>query len=325
MNECVKKFYEPNFASKIEFDVVIKNILNCELQNKGLLAIVNDYESYEWRYEKFITYIMNRITECALSKQERDALIEKQNWHSLSMDAKESIRKCQKKNLEDDAIPKNAYAEIAEILLYGIMKDYYNALPVVPKIFYKQNKNDYAKGADSVHIVIENNSNFSLWLGEAKFYANFDSGFEKAIESIETLLSDKQKMERECTILTNMKDLELFLVDKVDLLMKIRATLSSNTTLDKIKHILHIPILILHECEITKKEKDNESYESKIVAEYQSKFDKIVTKLNDKLSDEKIPHIDRISFHTIVFPVPCKETVIELFDKEMNKKGTNLI
>lgn len=59
-------------------------------------------------------------------------------------------------------------SEIAEIVLYGIMRYYYGALPVVPKIF----ANDNAKGADSVHIVLDDKGDFTLWLGEAKFYSN---------------------------------------------------------------------------------------------------------------------------------------------------------
>ena len=51
------------------------------------------------------------------------------------------------------------------------MKHHYGALSAVPKIFYKQNVQDNAKGADSVHIVL-NNNDFSIWFGEAKFYPN---------------------------------------------------------------------------------------------------------------------------------------------------------
>ena len=50
------------------------------------------------------------------------------------------------------------------------MKNHYKALSAIPKIFYKQNDNDNAKGSDSVHIVIDPNGGFQLWLGEAKFY-----------------------------------------------------------------------------------------------------------------------------------------------------------
>ena len=38
------------------------------------------------------------------------------------------------------------------------------ALHVVPKIFYKQNPKDNTKGADSVHVVLDEKENFTLWL-----------------------------------------------------------------------------------------------------------------------------------------------------------------
>ena len=86
--------------------------------------------------------------------------------------------------------------ELAEILLYGLMKEHYKALPVVPKIFYKQNTKDNAKGADSVHIVIEDGK-YSIWFGEAKFYNSLEEArFDTIIKSVETTLqTDKLKKE----------------------------------------------------------------------------------------------------------------------------------
>src|SRR3546814_13092016 len=75
--------------------------------------------------------------------------------------------------LSDDE--DNDGGEIGEILLYGLMKKYYSALPVVPKIFYKQNTRDYAQGADSVHIVLDDEGGYTLWLGESKFYNRLDN------------------------------------------------------------------------------------------------------------------------------------------------------
>ena len=88
-------------------------------------------------------------------------------------------------------------SELAEIFLYGVMRRHYGALPAVPKIFYKQNRNDNAKGADSVHIVVSEGGAFELWLGEAKFYKSIsDSDFDTFISSVENTL-DKIAIRKE--------------------------------------------------------------------------------------------------------------------------------
>lgn len=106
---------------------------------------------------------MDNIAQTGLSAEDRDNLYCESPYTTLT----ESV-----KNLRLVDTDNGQGSEIAEIVLYGIMRYYYGALPVVPKIFYKQNANDNAKGADSVHIVLDDRGDFTLWLGEAKFYCN---------------------------------------------------------------------------------------------------------------------------------------------------------
>ena len=55
------------------------------------------------------------------------------------------------------------------------MKNHYKALSAIPKIFYKQNDNDNAKGSDSVHIVIDPNGGFQLWFrSKLNFYNSLE-------------------------------------------------------------------------------------------------------------------------------------------------------
>ncbi len=51
------------------------------------------------------------------------------------------------------------------------------------------------RGLDSVHIVVENDSDFSLWFGEAKFYKQYyDNRLNSIVQSIENSLEkDKSK------------------------------------------------------------------------------------------------------------------------------------
>ena len=126
---------------------------------KNCVCMVNDFEDGKWRLDVFMDYIWDNIAETALSAEERKALGSRHS--TILAKAAKNLRITDK---------DTSGGEIAEILLYAIMKNFYGALPVVPKIYYKQNANDFAKGADSVHVVVEKDGDFSLWLGEAKFY-----------------------------------------------------------------------------------------------------------------------------------------------------------
>jgi hypothetical protein len=166
--------------------------------NKSVVSMINDFENGKWRTQVFQNFIWDNITETSLSYKERDSLVDQS--HSLLTSAAQNLRLTDK----DGDISKGS--ELAEIILYGIMKHHYKALPVVPKIFYKQNPQDNAKGADSVHIVIENDgTDFSIWFGEAKFYNSIeDARLGDIIESVENSLLT-EKIKKENSIITNIK------------------------------------------------------------------------------------------------------------------------
>ncbi|MFZ3169021.1 MAG: Hachiman antiphage defense system protein HamA [Candidatus Methanoperedens sp.] len=125
----------PNIEFEILIDEAFVNINTNKnldpIDNKRVLSLINDFEDGEWRYSKFQKFVWDNISETSLSYKERESLIVKP--HSSLVASAKNIRLTDK---EED-IGKGS--ELAEIVLYGIMKHYYNALPVVPKIFYKQN------------------------------------------------------------------------------------------------------------------------------------------------------------------------------------------
>ena len=164
------------------------------INKKSVFCLSNTFEAGEWENAKFYDFLLTNIAQTALTRRERDDLFEEPG--TLLRKATENLRLS-----EDDG-------EIGEICLYGIMRTYYNAISVVPKIFYKQNYNDPAKGADSVHIVIENDNNFSLWFGEAKFYNSIeDTRLYEIIESVHNSL-EPDKIKKENSIITNLNEIE---------------------------------------------------------------------------------------------------------------------
>ncbi len=214
------------------------------IDKKKVLSIINDFQDSKWRYSKFQAFIWDNIVEASLSYFDRMALIDRPQ-SSLTEVAK-------KLRLTDFTKEQDGQgSELAEIVLYGIMKHYYKALPVVPKIFYKQNAKDNAKGADSVHIVIEDSNSFSIWFGEAKFYNSIeDDRLYSIIDSVENLLQT-EKLEKENSIITSVSDLRWYLKEDSDLYKNIIKFIKTGASTDHLKAILHIPILLLYKCSIT--------------------------------------------------------------------------
>ena len=271
---------------------------------KYLLSYLNEFENAKWRYAHFNKFLFDNLCETALSADERRKL--PTDPYSAMVIAAKNLR------LSED---NGQGSELAEILLYGIMKRHYGALPVVPKIYYKQNTQDNAKGADSVHVVLEGNGKFSLWYGESKFYNNLNSAMTSAIDSIKDTITD-EKLRKENSIVTSMRDLEEVVKDQ-ELFNEIKTMLSPDTSLDKVKSILHIPILLLHECSITAhQEQMTQEYQEQLKCIYKSQAQKFFNRLNEKCSG--IYLYTEITFHLILFPIPDKEQVVNRFIQQVN-------
>lgn len=273
------------------------------ITNKTVLSLINDFEDGSWRYTKFQRFIWDNIAETSLSYQERESLVGEPQT-TLATAAK-NLRLTDKQ----DDISKGS--ELAEIVLYGLMKHHYNALPVVPKIFYKQNPQDNAKGADSVHIVIEGENDFSIWFGEAKFYnAIEDARLDAIIESVGNSIQT-DKLRKENSIITNVSDIDYLIADE-QLKDNIKKLLSHKESIDGLKSKLHIPILLLHECSITKGITDlTKEYKDGIIAYHKDRANSYFKKQLIKIRD--VHRYSEITFHLILFPVPCKKTIVDKF------------
>ncbi len=273
-------------------------------KNDFLLSVINGFEDGKWRKSEFRKFIFDNIAQTGLSAEERDNLYSESPYTSLT----ESI-----KNLRLVDKDNGKGSEIAEIVLYGIMRYHYHALPVVPKIFYKQNPNDNAKGADSVHIVLDDQGDFSLWLGEAKFYNDIaDERLYDPIKSVfDTISTDRIKKEN--SIITNIRDLEYVIIDP-NIRKKVQTILRHDTSIDEIRKRLHVPVLLLHECSKTNKATElTEAYLNDIKEYHLNRAQKYFESQNNKQKKENIHGYEHIQFHLILFPVPQKKDIVNWF------------
>ncbi|MFC6101236.1 HamA C-terminal domain-containing protein [Olivibacter domesticus] len=274
------------------------------IDKKRVLSIINDFEDGKWRYSKFMNFIFDNVAETALTHKERESLIGSPS--SVLNRAAKNLRLTDKK----DKISQGS--EMAEIILYGIMKNHYKALPVVPKIYYKQNTQDNAKGADSVHIVVDEAGEFSIWFGEAKFYNSIeDTRLSEIVQSVGNSLI-KEKLKKENGIITGVSDLNTLITDE-NLRNSIKNILSPNTSIDILKPRLHIPILLLHQCEFTSKQSImNDAYKQDLINYHAARAEAYFKKQIETLKI-KVHLYEQIAFHIILFPVPTKAYITEKF------------
>lgn len=287
------------------FSVITNDDTLSPIENKRVFSLSNTFEDGAWNYSKFQKFIWNNIKETALSYRERQSLA-LEGEDSILTEAAINLRLSESEN------DVGRGSEISEILLYGIMKKYYNALPIVPKIFYKQNSQDNAKGSDSVHIVIEGDNEFSLWFGESKFYNSIENArLDVIIDSVKESLT-LRKLKKENRLITNLSDINDFDEISSDLRSQIMQTLSQDQSIDSIKPILNIPILLLHECGITSSTTHmTEEFKNQIIAYHKDRateyFKRQIAKCND------VDLYSEIKFHIILFPVPEKKPIVDKF------------
>lgn len=276
------------------------------IENKNVLSLINDFEDGQWRYKKFESFIWDNISETALSHEERECLVN-QSYSTLTA-AAQNLR------LTDKEKDISKGSELAEIVLYGVMKHHYGALPVVPKIFYKQNAQDNAKGADGVHIVIED-GDFSLWFGEAKFYNSIeDARLSNIVTSVGNSLKT-DKLKKENSIITNISDID-GLIDDEHLKNEIKAALSNKNSIDQLKPKIHIPIFILHECELTEKCNSlSDEYRNSVIEYHKDRANSYFKKQINSIGGD-FGYGD-VKFHMILFPVPNKDRIVEKFVKNV--------
>ena len=138
-----------------------------------------------------------------------------------------------------------------------------------------------------------------------------DKRFNEPLSSIAQMLNSAI-IRKELGILTGLNELDVVLRDIPEMLKKVKNILKNFTSIDEIKKRLHVPILLLHECEITNGATTlNKEYKDKIVTYH---YDRATSYFKKQIIKFKgYVDYDKINFHLILFPVPNKSEIVEWF------------
>lgn len=188
------------------------------------------YELTEWRTADLVQDLLFRhLPSFALSYTEFSAIDGDTAARSLSRAAQVVYNTDKYKNR----------GEFGELILHGIVRDFFGAQPAVSKIYYKDSDNDTVKGFDSVHVV-ETSSEIELWLGEVKYYKDLNAAIRDVAKELKDHF-DSKFLKREFVAITNKID------QNWPLAVRVASLLDSANSLDEIVTSLVVPVVLTYE------------------------------------------------------------------------------
>lgn len=210
------------------------------------------YEQTRWRAEELVRDFFRRhLASFALSHSE---------WLKVSGDtAAEALSRSARMVYTTDNYKRRG--EFGELFLHGVLRDFYNAEPAVSKIYFLDGPNETAKGFDAVHVVVRDDGELDLWLGEAKLYANMNSAIREIVQSLHDHVSN-DFLRREFLAVSNKFD------DSWPHTERLLELLDDNTSLDVIIDRLVMPVLLTYQSSIVGSfDKVSDQYVAELIQE----------------------------------------------------------
>lgn len=172
------------------FELVSNTIvLEYKLANKAkgidrsVLSTTEDICYSALNADQLVSIIYNSIIEYSFNEFE---MAERDFQDLQSLAFQERIRYSD----SDSEDVKLKYGFFGEVMLYAILKIFFNADAIISKgYFYNPLENSESKGYDSYHLIEAENS-IQLWFGEAKFHIKHTSCINDVLNKISTSLSD---------------------------------------------------------------------------------------------------------------------------------------
>lgn len=248
------------------------------------------FELQQWRCEAYANHLMEWIADYALREEELQ--VSHANMFVRLQEAAVRVYTSEK---------YKSRGEVGEITLHAICRDFFDTIPIAPRVFYKTSSNDVVKSFDMVHVRYENEKTFELWLGESKFYKDTPSAIQSAIESVEAHIGQGF-----------LKNEKLLLGPQVSKSIphaeEIRDILSTQTSLDKLFESAVFPICIASDSEAI-------ANHTKICSEYTTDVAQELAAIEHKIALSGL--VEKIRIVLIYVPLGSKDSLAAAFDKRL--------
>jgi len=250
------------------------------------------YELGNWRVADFADHIMEWLPEFVLTYSEI-AGVNSANMVRL-------MRIAAKKTYETKKFSKRG--EFGELLLHAAVRQIFDSLPAISKIYYKSATNDTVKGFDAVHVVGPP-TDMELWIGEAKFYRSFSRAVKAVIKELHAH-TKRDYLRTEFLLITGKIDPKWPHADEL------KKLLSEKTSLDEVFRRVRIPVFITYDSDCL----DRHSSCSRL---YCQDFEKEIREHRDLFEQSSPP--SNLSIHLFLMPLKTKKALIIELDKRLRQ------
>lgn len=248
------------------------------------------YERGEWRANQLADHLMDWLPEFALTASECTTL-----GHQ---NATKLIRRAAKRVYDSKKFENRG--EFGEILLHAAIRQVFDSLPAVSKIYYKSANNDTVKGFDAVHVVGPP-EDLELWLGEAKFYTDISRAIYDVVAELQSHLKTDY-LRNEFALIVNKIDPKW---PHAEVLGKL---LQPGVSLDEVFQRVCIPILLTYDSPCVSAHKLCD-------ASYAKTFEHEITTQYMSFAGRILP--EEIRIHLFLLPLFQKDELVKVMDEKL--------
>ena len=248
------------------------------------------YERGEWRSEQFASHLIEWIPEFVLPPEELKKMVPATSIKFL--------RKAFSIVYQSEKFQRRG--EFGELMLHVAMRQIFDTVPAISKVFYKTAPNDTIKGFDAVHVVVTEKE-IELWIGEAKFYSDINDAIRSVVVELKQHL-ETDYLKNEFALIANKID------DRWPHSKRLKQLLDPNTSLDTIFDHCRIPVLLTYNSPVV-------GSHNKIDEQYCQEFKQEIQQNSQLFANSGLPQ--KTEIHLFLLPLKEKVALVEILDRKL--------
>lgn len=248
------------------------------------------YEDGEWRCSQLARHVIEWLPEFALPPEKHDEV-------NIG-NAVDQLRRAAQVIYTTDKY--GLRGEFGEIILHAIIRQEYDTIPAISKVFVKTASNDTVKGFDAVHVV-DTGSDLELWLGEAKFYDEIGGAIREVVKELHDHFATSY-LRREFIFIGNKVS------DAWPHADRLRRLLDENVSIDEVFAHVRVPVLLTYDSDVI-------GAHDAVGAEFLSGFNEEMRKHHARFVKAAPP--ERVKISLILLPLKEKAKLVEALHRRL--------